>query len=200
MTIQTIELPGGKLTYYPEFLATEQADRLLDQLAAGVAWRQDRIRLFGKEHPIPRLQAFQGEPGLSYRYSNLCLQSSPWHPALPPLLDRLAQLCGQRFNCVLLNLYRDGQDSMGWHSDDESELGANPRIASLSLGASRRFLLRHRKHTELDKQELLLEHGSLLLMEGALQHNWQHSLPRSRRVGQCRVNLTFRHILPSTTE
>lgn len=161
---------------------------LLDQ----VNWRQDRIRLFGKEHRIPRLQAFLSDPGIHYTYSRLRLAGAPWLPALQPLKQRLEALCEQPFNALLLNLYRDGQDCMGWHADDEPELGQNPVIASVSLGAPRRFRLRHNRSR--DTHALTLEHGSLLLMAGPTQHHWQHCLPRTRVCRSPRINLTFRLI------
>ena len=194
---KTSRLPitDGELIYIPGFLPPAQADTLFQQLYEGIEWRQDQIRLFGKQHAIPRLQAFQGEPGLHYRYSNLTLQSAPWHPAIAALLPTLNTYHPAGFNCTLLNLYRDGQDAMGWHSDDEPELGPDPIIASLSLGEARRFLLRHRTNKLLDKVELKLGHGDLLIMAGSTQHHWHHSVPRSKPIQSPRINLTFRHIL-----
>jgi len=190
----TIEIPDGELVYDADFLCGMDADNLLRTLTEEVDWRQDRIRLFGKEHLIPRLQSFQGDPGISYLYSNLRLDAAPWHPALKQLKNSLTEPCGTSFNAVLLNLYRNGQDSMGWHSDDEPELGQNPTIASISLGEARRFLLR-RKDDHSIKREIVLEHGSLLVMRGTLQHFWQHSVPRTQKPRAPRINLTFRHVL-----
>lgn len=189
----TIDMQDGELIYDANFLSSSDADNLLHRLTEEVDWRQDRIRLFGKEHPIPRLQCFQGDPGISYLYSNLKLDTESWHPALKQLKNDLVEPCGTMFNAVLLNLYRNGQDSMGWHSDDEPELGQNPTIASISLGESRRFLLR-RKDDHKIKREIVLEHGSLLIMRGTLQHFWQHSVPRTQKPRQPRINLTFRHV------
>lgn len=190
----TVDIPDGELIYDANFLSVTEADNLLRTLTEEVNWRQDRIRLFGKEHPIPRLQSFQGEPGISYLYSNLKLEAEPWHPALDRLKNSLIEPCGTTFNAVLLNLYRNGHDSMGWHSDDEPELGQNPTIASISLGEERRFLLR-RKDDHNIKREIVLEHGSLLVMRGTLQHFWQHSVPRTQKPREPRINLTFRHVL-----
>jgi alkylated DNA repair dioxygenase AlkB len=191
-----VEIPveQGILRYFQAFLAPQQADTLLARLSHEVDWRQDRIRLFGKLHNIPRLQAFQGDSGVQYTYSGLTLEAARWHPLLAPLRDRLCDLLHHPFNAALMNLYRDGDDSMGWHSDDETALGSCPLIASLSLGASRRFLLR-RKDNHAERIELLLEHGSLLVMGGALQHHWQHSVPRTRKVKDARINLTFRNLV-----
>ncbi len=188
-------LDDGELLYLPAFLPSSDASQLLQQLSNEVSWRQEQITLYGKTHNIPRLQAFQGEPGLHYRYSRLNLTSTTWHPAITSLLPRLEQQCASQFNCALLNLYRDGNDAMGWHSDDEPELGQNPVIASLSLGQSRRFLLRHKQHPQQKKIELTLHHGDLLVMSGNTQHNWQHSCPRTRKALNPRINLTFRQIL-----
>ncbi len=195
MSLHALAIADGGLQYDPAFIPEREADPLLMQLQQEVSWRQEQIRLFGRLCQVPRLQAFQGDPGLRYRYSHLSLRTAPWHPALDRLRRRLEQITGQRFNCVLLNLYRDGQDSMGWHSDDEAELGPDPVIASLSLGVTRRFLLR-RRDDHRQKQELPLAHGSLLLMSGALQRHWQHSVPRSRPIQSARINLTFRNIVP----
>jgi len=195
MHLERLELPDAELLLCHDFVAAGERERLLQVLQREVDWRQDRIRLFGRECPIPRLQQFQGDPGLGYRYSGMLLQTRPWHPVITELLQRLAALEPTPFNCVLMNLYRDGDDSMGWHSDDEPELGPNPVIASLSLGAARDFALRHRQDPARPKLVLRLEPGSLLLMRGATQHHWQHALPRRRRVREPRINLTFRRIL-----
>ncbi|GAA0690044.1 alpha-ketoglutarate-dependent dioxygenase AlkB [Marinobacterium maritimum] len=192
MTVTELALPDAEIRYWPGFLTTEEADALLARLLNNIPWQQDRIRLFGREHLVPRLQAFMSDPGIHYTYSGLRLAGEPWLPALLPLKQQLEALCGQPFNALLLNLYRDGQDCMGWHADNEPELGPNPTIASISLGAPRRFRLRH--NTSRDTEALTLEHGSLLLMAGSTQHHWQHSLPRTRRCQDPRINLTFRLI------
>lgn len=195
MIAERIALPDAELLLYRDFVADGERRELFARLQREIDWRSDRIRLFGRDCRIPRLQQFQGEPGLRYRYSGLTLEAAPWHPLVVRLRERLADVESTVFNCVLLNLYRDGDDSMGWHSDDEPELGPAPVIASLSFGATRRFVLRHRQNRDLPRTELALTDGSLLLMRGPTQHHWQHALPRSRRVAQPRINLTFRHIL-----
>lgn len=192
MTATDLPLPDADIRYWPGFLPPEEADALLVRLLNDISWQQDRIRLFGREHLIPRLQAFLADPGVDYTYSGLRMAGEPWLPALLPLKQRLEDLCRQPFNALLLNLYRDGQDCMGWHADNEAELGTNPTIASISLGAPRRFRLRH--NASRDTHALTLEHGSLLLMAGPTQHHWQHSLPRTRRCQTPRINLTFRFI------
>jgi alkylated DNA repair dioxygenase AlkB len=194
MQPERISAADAELVLYRQFIAPAESARLLATLGEEIHWRQDRIRLFGRQHAIPRLQQFQGEPGLRYRYSGLALDAEPWHPLIEQLRQKIARVEPEPFNCVLLNYYRDGDDSMGWHSDDEPELGCNPVIASLSLGQARRFVLRHRQHPQHPKIELTLEDGSLLLMRGRTQHCWQHALPRTRRACQARLNLTLRYI------
>ncbi|WP_421864255.1 alpha-ketoglutarate-dependent dioxygenase AlkB family protein [Motiliproteus sp.] len=189
-------LADAELHYQAQFLSAVEADHYLAQLQQQLDWRQDRIRLFGRETPIPRLQAWYGDPGLHYRYSGLSLYAQGWPDPLLALKQQLEQQTGQRFNAVLANLYRNGVDSMGWHADDEPELGPNPVIASLSLGQPRPFQLR-RRDDPIQRYELLLEHGSLLLMAGSTQHHWQHALPKRTRLTQPRINLTFRRIIQS---
>ena len=161
-------------------------------LLAATPWRQDTLRFGGKAVPVPRLQAWYGDANSRYGYSGLQLAPLPWTPLLRSLRDRLTQTLGLRFNSVLLNYYRDGNDSVAWHSDDEPELGPDPQIASLSLGTARRFELRHRWHKALPKRQLLLADGSLLLMGHHLQRHWQHRLPKEPGLLGARLNLTFR--------
>ncbi|WP_026339918.1 alpha-ketoglutarate-dependent dioxygenase AlkB family protein [Amphritea japonica] len=189
-----------ELQLYPLFINQEEADRLFLTLVQQLNWRQDQIKMFGKCVNIPRLQCFQGDPGIKYHYSGLSLKSAPWHPLIKTIKQRIEVLSGHRFNSVLINYYRNGQDSMGWHSDDEPELGKNPVIASLSLGQQRRFLFRHRFDKTISPQEYLLNSGSLLIMAGQLQHNWQHSVPKTRRPSEGRINLTFRWTYTTDTE
>lgn len=189
---QQIKICDGELSLLPDFLSVEESNSLYQQLQQEINWRQDEIFLFGRKVKIPRMQAFQGEPGIQYRYSGLSMKTEPWHPRALAIKQRLESLSGSHFNSVLLNYYRNGRDSMGWHSDDEPELGSNPVIASLSLGDTRRFLLRHRFDKTIPQQALLLNNGSVLIMAGKLQHNWQHSVPKTARTVQGRINLTFR--------
>ncbi|WP_375055660.1 alpha-ketoglutarate-dependent dioxygenase AlkB [Zobellella sp. DQSA1] len=185
-----IELAQGRLLWWPDVFAVE-ADAWLLQLQREIPWQQHRLRLFGRELDEPRLSCWMGEA--AYRYSGRSRQPLPWHPLITEIRRRLEALCEQPFNGVLLNLYRDGRDSMGWHADDEPELGADPVIASLSLGATRRFTLRHRQG---ERRQLLLNHGSLLVMAGEMQHHWQHALPKAAGVTEARINLTFRYLPP----
>ena len=149
--------------------------------------------MFGRVVPAPRLEAWYGDEGASYTYSGLAHEPLPWTHELHELRSRVESETGASFNSVLANLYRDGNDSNGWHADDEDELGAEPIIASLSFGTPRRFLLRHRASRET--VELALNPGSLLVMRGLTQQCWQHSIPKQRAVHQARINLTFRRVV-----
>ncbi|UOQ98163.1 alpha-ketoglutarate-dependent dioxygenase AlkB [Hymenobacter sp. 5317J-9] len=194
MPLLPLALPQADLLFDPDFLPTAEADALLARLTAEVAWEQRSIRLFGQEFPQPRLTAWYGDPEARYTYSGLAWEPRPWTPALLALRQRVAAACAAPFNSVLLNLYRDGRDSMGWHADDEPELGPAPVIASLSLGAPRRFRLRPRAGLAHAPLSLDLVNGSLLLMRGATQQNWQHTLPKTTRPLGPRLNLTFRWV------
>jgi alkylated DNA repair dioxygenase AlkB len=183
--------------YRPGFLCRAEADRLLTELWQGLDWSQKEIVLFGNRVLQPRLVAWYGERGAAYSYSGLRLDPAPWHPDLRAIRDRLEKATGTPFNGVLANAYRDGADSMGWHSDDEPELGDEPVIASLSLGAERAMRVRPVEHPPTGRrfsQRLLLEHGSLLVMHGASQSLYQHSLPKTKRPVGLRINLTYRWI------
>jgi alkylated DNA repair dioxygenase AlkB len=190
---QEIQLENADIRLLSGFLPDREATLLLDKLREDLDWQRDSIRLFGKCHPIPRLHQWYGDAGAKYRWSGLVMQPLPWTPELAELKARIEAVSGARFNAVLANLYRDGNDSMGWHADDEPELGEAPVIASLSLGAGRDFAFRDRMGARPTKY-LHLEHGSLLVMAGTTQQHWQHALPRRRRVSEARINLTFRQI------
>ena len=181
--------------YLPDFLSAGEADAALATLWRELDWSQREITLFGRRVMQPRLVAWYGDAGAVYRYSGLQWTPLPWHPVLSDLKTRLERAGRCRFNAVLANAYRDGRDSMGWHSDDEKELGDEPVIGSLSLGATRRFLLRpRRRNTALPGSTIALplDHGSLLLMRGLSQQRFQHALPRTRRPVGLRINLTYR--------
>jgi alkylated DNA repair dioxygenase AlkB len=194
MTLSPLPLPQAELLFDPAFLSADEAAALLTQLTAEVAWEQRSIRIFGQEIPQPRLTAWYGDADARYTYSGLAWEPRPWLPALQALLQRLEAATGAPFNSVLLNLYRDGRDSMGWHADDEPELGSAPAIASLSLGATRRFRLRPRAGLGHAPFGLDLPSGSLLLMRGPTQQHWQHALPKTARPIGPRLNLTFRWV------
>lgn len=178
------------------WLAADDAAVLRARLVAEVPWTVHRIRMFGRWVDSPRLSCWMGDPKARYRYSGALFEPEPWHPAIEALLPRLEAACGARFNSVLLNRYRDGGDSMGWHSDNEPELGTDPVIASLSLGAERRFLLRIRAAPAV-KTEWRLADGDLLVMRGDCQRAAQHALPKMARVKGERINLTFRWVIPA---
>ena len=187
-------IPDCELLYLKDFIPAAEADDLLCELIALPDWEQPRLRLFGREVDAPRLSAWYGDPGASYAYSGIVHEPRPWPPAIARLRERLWEELQLSFNSVLANRYRDGRDTVGWHSDDEKSLGVSPVIGSLSLGAQRRFLLRHRTRKDLEILELPLEHGSLLIMKGDTQRCWKHSLPRMARCKEERLNLTFRWV------
>lgn len=182
-------LPGAELGL-AEALFADPAG-LFAPLRAEVPWEQHRLNIFGRAVDSPRLSCWIGDAQAVYTYSRTRFVPRPWTPLLAELRRGLQELCAQPFNSVLCNLYRDGRDHMGWHSDDEPELGPAPVIASLSFGATRRFRLRHRQD-KAQGLELDLSPGSLLLMAGATQRNYRHALPRALRVHEPRINLTFR--------
>ena len=192
MGLTPLLLPDADVTFDPHWMPPAEADRLLAALVSEIPWEIHRIRLFGREHASPRLSCWIGDPGAAYRYSGSLFEPRAWPPVLLPVRERLEELLGVEFNSVLANRYRDGQDSMGWHSDDEPELGPAPMIASLSLGATRRFAFKHRQTQ--DKLVLELPHGSLLTMSGATQRHYRHALPHTTKPVGSRINLTFRRI------
>ncbi|GAB6194996.1 alpha-ketoglutarate-dependent dioxygenase AlkB family protein [Lysobacter xanthus] len=190
--LEPVPLPDADVRYDPHWLGADEAGAMFDALYREIGWENHPVRLFGRELPAPRLSCWIGDPGTAYRYSGVVREPRPWTPALAGLRARLRATLGLDFDAVLANLYRDGRDAMGWHSDDEPELGAEPVIASVSLGGTRRFLLRHRDRDV--RQGLALAPGSLLLMQGTTQRHYRHSLPRTARPVAPRINLTFRRL------
>lgn len=168
---------------------------ILSRLIAEIPWRQERITLFGKAHLQPRLICWMGDPGCSYRYSSVLHEPDPWHELVAALRSRIEKLAGTEFNSVLLNYYRDGNDSMGFHTDDELELGDRPLIASLSFGATRLMHFRHRHDAGSPTQRIALHDGSLLVMGATMQRDWKHAIPKTRKPIGPRINLTFRQIV-----
>ena len=189
----------AELRFWPDFLPVSEAENTFNRLLSDICWRQDTITLFGKTHPLPRLQAWYGDAGCHYSYSGLSLAPQPWSKNLLTLKALIEEHCQSTFNSVLANLYRHGQDSNGWHSDDEKELGEKPVIASLSLGAKRKFRLRHKFRKDMPVIDLDLTPGSLLCMSGHSQSHWQHTLPKTARTVGPRLNLTFRNIVNGTS-
>lgn len=186
-------LPNADIEYYPNFFESNRANELLEKLKNEIPWQQDDITVFGKTYSQPRLTALFGNEGKPYAYSNIVMQPHPWNPLLQLIKDEIEEVSRANFTTVLLNLYRDGKDSNGWHADNEKELGQNPVIGSLSLGAERSFHLRHNTIKE-QKIKINLEHGSLLLMKGETQHFWKHQIPKTAKIIGPRINLTFRII------
>lgn len=168
-------------------------DKLQQIRFAHIEWKQDFIKLYGKQIPLPRLTSWYGDPGASYKYSGIRSDPNPWNEGLSRIRERIEHCANHTFNCVLLNWYRDGQDSLNWHADDERELGTNPVIASANFGATRDFLIR-KNDDHSQKISLPLKHGTLLVMRGEMQHFWQHSVPKRSNVRGSRFNLTFRTI------
>ena len=201
-TFERIELPDADVRFAPAWLPAGEADALFAALREQVRWEVHRIRMYGREIDSPRLSSWIGDPGTGYVYSRVRFEPNPWPSALAALRARIDAAAGEAMNSVLANLYRDGNDAMGWHADDERELGARPVIASLSLGATRRFVFRRRPPrgtrpaAGLERHELALPHGSLLLMAGDTQSHWHHALPRTAKPVGPRINLTFRRIDP----
>lgn len=186
-------LPDADVEYYPDFFNYERADDLFEKLKTEVPWRQDDITVFGKTHPQPRLTSLFGNEGKPYSYSNIVMAPNPWNPLLMFIKEKIEEVCNENFTTVLLNFYRDGRDSNGWHSDNEKELGRNPFIASVSFGAERIFNLQHNTIKE-QRLKINLEHGSLLIMKGTTQHFWKHQIPKTAKPIGPRINLTFRII------
>jgi alkylated DNA repair dioxygenase AlkB len=199
---QSVPLADADVAIRPQWLTRNEADALFAELTTGLAWEVHRIRMFGREVASPRLSYWVGDADAIYTYSRTRFVPHPWTPALAELRTRVEAICATPFNSVLANLYRDGDDSMGWHSDDERELGDCPVIASLSLGEERRFRFRRRAERQglpasRSPHALVLPHGSLLRMAGDTQRLYQHDLPKTREPSGPRINLTFRHIRPA---
>ena len=188
-----LELPDTEIIYYPQFFDKTQADAIFAELLSKTHWQQDDITIFGKTHPQPRLTALYGNKGKFYSYSNIKMQPHSWNPLLQKIKLSVESVSDTKFNAVLLNYYRDGKDSNGWHADNEKELGTNPVIASVSFGAERIFQLKHNSDKN-QKKSIVLEHGSLLLMKGTTQHFWKHQIPKTSKPVGSRINLTFRLI------
>lgn len=191
---ERLAVPDGEGVLYRRAFTPAERAHLFAVLREETAWRQQVITVYGRAIASPRLSAWHGDPEAVYGYSGLRLEPAPWTPTLRIVRERVEALAATRFNSVLLNLYRDGQDSMGWHSDDEPELGTNPVIASVSLGATRTFQFKHKQNPDL-KLSLDLTHGSLLLMRGGTQHFWKHQVPKTKKPLGPRINLTFRVII-----
>ena len=189
----SLNLPDATVIYYKNMLSDEEAASYYETLLEEISWRHDDIKLFGKIYPQPRLTALYSSNTKPYSYSNITMVPEPFTASLQAIKQQVEAIAGVTFTTCLLNLYRDGNDSNGWHADNEKELGKNPIIASVSLGAPRLFKFRHiinKSHTA----KMVLEPGSLLIMKGSTQHHWHHQLPKTARKVAPRINLTFRII------
>jgi len=182
----------GTVDYYGKILSSEEANQYYDLLMQNIQWEKDEVIIFGKHITTKRKVAWYGDSGYLYTYSNTTKQALAWTKELSELKQIVEELAGTKFNSCLLNLYHNGNEGMGWHSDDEKPLGKNNIIASLSFGAERKFSFKHKQTKQT--VSLVLEHGSLLIMKDATQSNWLHSLPKAKNIIQPRINLTFRTI------
>ena len=183
---------NGEILLYPDFFSPEESDAYFNIFRETILWKQESMTMYGKKINIPRLMAWYGNSDKRYTFSGISLQSHIWTKELLEIKAKIEPQAGIEFNSVLLNFYRNGKDSISWHADDEVELGKNPTIASVNFGAARKFQLKHLPTKE--KLEVELTHGSLLIMQGELQHFWHHQVPKtSKPVGE-RINLTFRVI------
>jgi alkylated DNA repair dioxygenase AlkB len=188
-----LDLPGADVRLWLEAFPPAQAEALFRSLRRSIGWQQEHVTIFGARRLVPRLVAWYGDPGTAYTYSGTQHEPKPWTAELSDIRQVAEALTSNRYNSVLLNLYRDGHDGMGWHADDEPELGCEPAIASVSFGATRRFRLRHRQRRG-DACALDLEPGSVLLMAGATQTHYIHAVPKTARAVGERINLTFRNV------
>lgn len=189
-----LNIPHADCSLYPNLFDSTVADIIFNELNKSVTWSQEVIAMYGKKINVPRLSAWYGEPELSYEYSGIKAHALPWLPVIKTIKQKIELVSGTTFNSVLINLYRDENDSVDWHSDDEPELGKDPTIASVSFGEQRQFHLKNKTDTTI-KTSLLLPHGSLLLMKGQTQTNYAHKISKSTRPLQARINLTFRTII-----
>jgi len=189
-----VDIPDARIRYFPNVYSEAAANELFADINQSTPWREEEVLVWGKRHKQPRLIAWYGDPGASYSYSGTQLAPLQWTEALLAIKEKMEGYANAAFNSVLLNLYRDQNDKMGWHSDDEPELGRQPTIASLSLGETRVFLMKHKTRKELPIRRFELQRGSLLVMAGPTQQFWQHSVREESRPMGARINLTFRHI------
>lgn len=187
-----IKIDNGEYLFFPNFFSKAESDLYLQALKEKIEWKQESMQMYGKHVNFPRLTAWYGENDKSYSFSGITLAPKNWTNELLEIKEKIEPLSKTNFNSVLLNLYRSGNDSISWHTDAEKELGINPIIASVNFGATRKFQLRHINTKE--KLEIELTHGSLLIMQGELQHFWQHQVPKTSKVVGERINLTFRVI------
>lgn len=188
-----LDMPDADINYFPNFFSLEESKLLYQNLTEKIKWQQDFIKIYGKTIPLPRLTAWYGETEKNYTYSGILMKPHKWNNDLLRIKEKIEAIAKVNFNSVLLNLYRNGADSVAWHADDEPELGINPVIASVSFGETRIFQFKHQENQAL-KSQIALENGSLLLMQGTTQHKWLHQIPKTTKILKPRINLTFRII------
>lgn len=191
---EMLDLDGADVVIHRNHFDATEATRFFEHLQDEVPWNQEETILFGKRMVIPRLTAWFGDQHGNYSYSGIKMTPHPWTTLLTEIRDRVGEIAATKFNSVLLNLYRDGTDSVDWHADDEPELGPTPIIGSVSLGATRRFNLRPRDRS-VPAVSVDLNHGDVLVMSGPMQSSWQHQAPKTQRSVGPRINLTFRTVL-----
>lgn len=189
---EPIDITNGSYIYIEKFFSREEADFYLLDFVNNISWEQQTMNMYGKEVLFPRLTTWYGDNDKPYSFSGITLQPHPWNDSLLKIKEKIEPLSGVKFNSVLLNRYRDGNDSISWHTDAEKELGTNPTIASVNFGQERVFQLKHIQTGE--RVDIMLAHGSLLIMMGELQHYWKHQIPKSKKPMKERINLTFRVI------
>jgi len=192
-TRQTFALGDSEIQYVANAFTAREADRLFQSLLDAIPWRTATLTIAGQKRPLPRLQCWMADQGRSYSYSGLKLSPHPWNPDVLRIKARLEQLCEHSFNSVLLNYYRDGSDSVSWHADDETELGPNPIVASVSLGAERTLEFKPKFNLTTPKKQIVLGNGSILIMGKTIQNNWLHKLPKISETIDPRISLTFRN-------
>ncbi|WP_271782819.1 alpha-ketoglutarate-dependent dioxygenase AlkB family protein [Aquimarina algiphila] len=188
-----LDMPDADVVYYPELFSRNQSDVLFETLLKTIDWQQDNITVFGKTYPQPRLTALYSDNDQSYSYSNITMYPKPFTTELVLIKEKIEPISQITFTTCLLNLYRNGQDSNGWHSDNEKELGKHPVIGSVSLGEERWLHFKNKKDKN-QKHKIKLQHGSLLLMKGKTQEYWLHQIPKTKKVIRPRINITFRVI------
>ena len=196
-TFEVISLQDGEILFMRNFFTPTESKNYFELLQNNINWKQEEVKFYGKTFPVPRKTAWYGYEGFNYSYSGINCYPEIWTKELMEIKYKIERFIpDEDFTSVLLNLYSNGNDKMGWHSDDEKELGINPTIASVSLGETRRFDIKHKQNPELH-YKFELTSGSLLIMRGALQHHWVHQIPAQKRVKEPRINLTFRTIKKS---
>ncbi len=192
---EQLNLPHSDIKLYRQFFDEATSNQLLETLKTNINWQQEYIQVYGKPQPIPRLTAWHGDEGTTYCYSGIKMTPEPWTDTLLQIKQAIETVAQVNFNSVLLNYYRDGNHGVGWHSDNEPELGKNPVIGSVSLGGTRRFSFKSKDKINPQKQDIELQHGDFLLMQGETQQYWYHQIPKTKKPVLPRINLTFRVIL-----